>query len=117
VVQKDIFYKGRELKLSDPQGFKMEAFIADIKKGMYTSGKIQIKNEDNQKMTDQETKKRDPLNRFGFDEGSVEAQAAYKKNILNPETMPLDQNRRTKWVADGFTNMTKENLPIPQRAM
>ena len=29
----------------------------------------------------------------------------------------MDSNKKTKWVADGFTNMTKENLPIPQRTM
>ena len=33
------------------------------------------------------------------------------KNVLNPEKN--DALRKTRWVAEGFTNMTKENLPIP----
>ena len=45
---------------------------------------------------------------------STKAQEAYKKNILNPEQTNHDP-RKQKWVSDGFTNMTKENLLIPQR--
>jgi len=43
------------------------------------------------------SKKRESLSKFGFDEGSNEAQEAYKKNILNPEQTNHDP-RKQKWV-------------------
>jgi len=33
------------------------------------------------------------------------------KSVLNPEKN--DNLKKTRWVADGFVNMAKENLPIP----
>lgn len=57
--------------------------------------------------------KRDSLSRFNFDENPKEAQDAFMKTVLNPEKN--DNIKKTKWVADGFTTLAKENLPIPSK--
>ena len=44
IIHKDLFYKGRELKLSDSRGFKMETFINEVKAGKH-DGKQIVKNE------------------------------------------------------------------------
>ena len=60
-----------------------------------------------------EPAKRDSLSRYNYNEGVEEAQDAYSKNVLNPEKN--DNIKKTKFVADSFVTMAKENLPLPQK--
>ena len=89
---------------SNPQ-FSVDQFMEECKNGKY-SGRDVVKQEPGVA-----AKKVDMTKKYNFDENSAQNQEAFKKRILNPEKTDNDP-KKTRWVADGFTNSVKENLPI-----
>jgi len=120
ILHRELFYKGREMKLSN-SSFVMSKFMQEIKAGKFQGSAVKTetpskfnlnqKHLEDKEMADEASNKRDSLSRFNFDENPKEAQDAFMRTVINPEKN--DNIKKTRWVADGFVSMAKENLPIP----
>jgi hypothetical protein len=103
-MHKEQMLVGQNLMKSNPQ-FNCDQFLEECKNGKY-SGRDVVKQEPGVP-----AKKVDMTKKYNFDENSAQNQEAFKKRILNPEKTDSDP-KKTRWVADGFTNAAKENLPM-----